>query len=171
MFGDARHPNLSEPRMHRRLAVRRVAVLASNAAISLENAHLYRDLHGREARVRRLVDANVIGIFIWHADGRVFDAKEEFVRIIGHSREDLVSDRVRWTDFTLPEWGEHDARVMEELKDGTAAKAQERELLRKDGTRVPVLTGGAIFEGSTVEGVTFVVDWTERKLAEQALRV
>jgi len=74
------------------------------------------------------------------------------------------------TDFTLPEWREHDARVMEELKDGTRAKAQERELLRKDGTRVPVLTGGAIFEGSTVEGVAFVVDWTERKRAEQALR-
>jgi PAS domain S-box-containing protein len=144
-------------------------LLASEAAVSLENARLYRDLQEGEARVRRLVDANIIGIFLWHADGRVFDANEEFVRIIGHSREDLASGRVRWTDFTLPEWREDDARVMEELRGGGAAKAQERELLRKDGARVPVLTGGTLFEGSTDEGVAFVVDLTERKQAEQAL--
>ncbi len=109
-------------------------VLASQAAISIENARLYRDLAERESRIRRLVDANIIGIFSWHADGRVFDANEEFVRIIGHSREDLVSGRVRWTDFTLPEWRERDAREMEKLRAGEASQAQERELLRKDGS-------------------------------------
>ena len=39
-------------------------VLASQAAISLENSRLYRDLADREAKIRRLVDANIIGIFI-----------------------------------------------------------------------------------------------------------
>ena len=76
-------------------------VLASDAAISLENARLYRDLQEREARVRRLIDANIIGVFIWHADGRVFDANEEFLRIVGYNREEFRSGRVRWTDFTL----------------------------------------------------------------------
>ncbi len=142
-------------------------LLASQAAISIENSRLYRDLAEREARVRRLLDANIIGIFSWHADGRVFDANKEFVRIIGHSRDDLVSGRVRWTDFTLPEWREHDAREMELLRTGAASQAQERELLRKDGTRVPVLTGGTMFEGSTAEGVAFVLDLTERKRTEQ----
>ena len=145
-------------------------LLASQAAISIENSRLYRELAERESRIRRLVDSNIIGIFTWHADGRVLDANEEFVRIIGHSREDLVSGRVRWTDFTLPVWRERDAREMELLKTGAVSKPQERELLRKDGARVPVLTGGAMFEGSTVEGVAFVVDWTERKRVEEALR-
>ena len=145
-------------------------LLATEAAISLENAHLYRDLREREAKVRRLVDANIIGIFTWHTDGRVFEANEEFLRIIGYSREGLVSGRLRWTDFTLPEWRERDARVMKELKEGGAAQAQERELLRKDGSRVPVLTGGTLFYGTPDEGVAFVVDLTERKRAEQAVR-
>ena len=39
-------------------------LLASQAAISLENSRLYRDLAEREAKIRRLVDANIIGIFI-----------------------------------------------------------------------------------------------------------
>jgi PAS domain S-box-containing protein len=144
-------------------------LLASQAAISLENSRLYRDLAERESRIRRLVDANIIGIFTWHEDGRVFDTNEEFVRIIGHSREDLTSGRVRWTDFTLPEWRERDAREMEQLRKGGTSEAQERELLRKDGTRVSVLTGGTMFEGSTDEGVAFVLDLTERRRAEDAL--
>src|SRR5580693_8735117 len=54
-------------------------LLASQAAISLENARLYNDLLEREARIRRLVDANIIGIFIWDFDGRIIDANEAFL--------------------------------------------------------------------------------------------
>ena len=145
-------------------------VLASDAAISLENARLYRDLQEREARVRRLIDANIIGIFIWHADGRVLDANEEFLRIIGYRREDVVSSRLRWTDFTLPEWRELDRRLLEELKQGGGHRSEEREYLRKDGTRVPVLTGGTMFEGVPDEGLAFVIDLTERKRDEAEIR-
>src|SRR4029453_8235277 len=144
-------------------------LLASQAAISIENSRSYRELKERESRIRQLVHANIIGIFSWHSDGRVLDANEEFVRIIGHSREDLVSGRVRWTDFTLPEWRERDAREMEKLRGGEVSQAEERGLLRKDGRRVPVLTGGTMFEGSKDEGVAFVFDLTERKRIEQRL--
>jgi PAS domain S-box-containing protein len=151
-----------------RMAV--LEVLASDAAISLENARLYRDLQEREARVRRLIDANIIGVFTWHADGRVFDANDEFLRIIGYSREEFASSGVRWTDFTLRELRERDLRLLEELRGGGAHKTEERELLRKDGARVPVLAGGSMFGGTTDQGVSFVVDLTERKRAELALR-
>ena len=145
-------------------------VLASDAAISLENARLYRDLQERETRVRRLIDANIIGIFIWHADGRVFDANDEFLHIIGHDREELIAGRLRWTDFTLPENRPRDLRILEDLKAGGEVKATERGLLRKDGTRVSVLTGGTMFEGVPNEGVAFIVDLTEQRRAEEALR-
>ena len=151
-----------------RMAV--LEVLASDAAISLENARLYRDLQEREARVRGLIDANIIGVFTWHADGRVFDVNDEFLRITGYSREDFVSGRVRWTDFTLQEWRQQDLRALEELRASGVHKAEEREFLTKDGARVPVLTGGSMFGGAPDQGVAFVVDVTERKRAELALR-
>ena len=70
-------------------------VLASQAAISLENTRLYRDLAEREAKIRRLVDANIIGIFIWNIEGRIVEANDAFLRMVGYDREDLASGRVQ----------------------------------------------------------------------------
>ena len=75
-------------------------LLASEAAISMENARLYRDLAERESRIRRLVDANIIGIIIWDLQGRILEANDAFLRIVGYDRDDLVSSGVRWTDLT-----------------------------------------------------------------------
>src|SRR6185437_14304578 len=61
-------------------------VLASQAAMSLENTRLYRDLEEREAKIRRLVDANIIGIFIWNLDGEILEANEAFLHIVGYDR-------------------------------------------------------------------------------------
>src|SRR6202042_87908 len=79
-------------------------LLASEAAISMENARLYRDLAERESRIRRLADANIIGIIIWDLEGRILEANDALLRIVGYDREDLVSQRLRWTDLTPPEW-------------------------------------------------------------------
>src|SRR6266478_896352 len=78
-------------------------LLASQAAISLENARLYNDVREREARIRRLVDANIIGITIWDFQGRIIEANEAFLDMLGYSREDLISGRLRWTELTLAE--------------------------------------------------------------------
>src|SRR5262249_55261702 len=75
-------------------------VLASQAAISLENTRLYRDLADREGKIRRLVDANIIGIFVADVEGRIFEANDAFLRIVGYDREDLVSGRLRRTELT-----------------------------------------------------------------------
>src|SRR5277367_6228933 len=77
-------------------------LLASQAAIALENARLYRDLEQREAKIRRLVDANIIGICITRPDGGIIEANDAFLKIVGYDHEDLVAGRVRWTDLTTP---------------------------------------------------------------------
>jgi PAS domain-containing protein len=74
-------------------------VLASQAAISLESSRLYRDLREREAQIRRLVDANIVGIMFWDLEGRILDANDAFLRMVGYEREDLVSGRLRWTEL------------------------------------------------------------------------
>ena len=151
-----------------RIAV--LELLAAQAAISLENTRLYGDLQEREAKIRRLVDANIIGIFIRDNEGRILEANDAFLRIVGYDREDLVSGGIRWTDLTPPEWRDRGARVVQELKTTGTAQPFEKEYLRKDGSRVPVLIGAAIFEESGNQGVAFVLDLTERKQAEENLR-
>jgi PAS domain S-box-containing protein len=145
-------------------------VLASQAAISLENSRLYHDLADRERKIRRLVDANIIGIFIADREGRILEANDAFQRILGYEREDLLSGRVRWTELSPHEWREVDKRTWEELLSTGTLQPFEKEYLRKDGSRVPVLIGAALFKEGGDEGLAFVLDLTERKRAEQALR-
>jgi PAS domain S-box-containing protein len=151
-----------------RIAV--LKLLASQAAISLENTRLYRDLEEREAKIRRLVEANIIGIFIWNLEGQIIEANEAFLRMVEYSREDLVSGRVRWTDLTPAEWRDRDERAMAEVKATGTVQPFQKEYLRKDGSRVPVLFGAVVFEGSGNEGVAFVLDLSEQKRAEEALQ-
>jgi PAS domain S-box-containing protein len=145
-------------------------VLASQAGISLENTWLYRDLENRERRIRRLIDANVIGIVIWDLDGRVIDANDAFLRMVQYDRKDLESG-LRWFDITPPEWQEVHSRVeAEELQATGKMQPREKEYFRKDGTRVPVMIGAACFEDQPDQGVAYIVDLSAQKRAEEALR-
>jgi PAS domain S-box-containing protein len=141
-------------------------LLASQAAIALENAHLYRDLADREAKIRRLVDANIIGIYLWASEGQIIEANDAFLRMVGHDREDLVAGRLRWTDLTPPELLDLEASLIRERNMTGRLQPFEKEYFRKDGSRVPVLIGVASFEEGENEGVAFVLDLTERKQAE-----
>jgi PAS domain S-box-containing protein len=141
-------------------------LLASQAAISLENALLYADLLEREARIRRLVDSNIIGIFFWDFDGNVTDANDALLQIVGYSRQDLLAGNVAWSSMTPPEYRAADAQAIEELRRSGTCQPYEKEFIRKDGRRIPVLVGGALLEGSQEHGVAFVLDLTERKAAE-----
>jgi PAS domain S-box-containing protein len=145
-------------------------MLTSQAAISLENARLYNELGEREARIRRLVDSNMIGIMIGDSHGRIIEANEAFLDVLGYGREDLISGRIRWTKLTPAEWAAADRDAIAELSATGTCKPYEKEYFRKDGSRVPVLVGGAFFERKQDEGVVFVIDMTERKRAEEALR-
>jgi PAS domain S-box-containing protein len=145
-------------------------LLASQAAISLENARLYRDVAEREAKIRRIVDANIIGIYVWDLEGRIVEANDAFLRILGSDREDLASGNICWTDLTPEEWLKADARLVQQLKKTGSLQPFEKEYFRKDGSRVPVLMGAASFDEGANRGVAFVLDLTERKRAEEALR-
>jgi PAS domain S-box-containing protein len=151
-----------------RIAV--LKLLASQAAMSLENTRLYRDLAKREAKIRRLVDANIIGIFIWDLDGTILEANDALLRMAGYGHEDLVSGRLRWTDLSAAQsLGRDRQELAAEIQRTGSLQPFEWEYVRKDGSRVPVLVGAASFEGEN-QGVSFVLDLTERKRAEQALR-
>ena len=156
---------------------------ADQAAIAIENVRLFeaekqrtlalaqanRDLAEREAKIRRLVDANIIGIFIWDFDGHIVEANDAFLRIVAYDREDLVAG-LSWTDLTPPEWCDDTERAIQEVRTTGITQPREKEFFRKDGSRVPIFHGNAMLEESETQGVAFVLDLTERKKAEEALR-
>lgn len=151
----------------------RVAVLrllALQAAISLENTYLYGDLAEREAKIRRLVDANIIGIVIWDLDGRIIDSNDAFLRMIGHDRDEITRGTLEWTALNPAEWRPTIEQRVAGLRSTGVAPTYERELVRKDGSRAPVLFGGAIFNATGDQAVGFAVDLTDRKRAEEAAR-
>jgi len=158
------------PRVFNQTRIAALKVLASQAAISLENTRLYANLEEREARIRRLVDANIMGIFIWNFEGEITEANEAFLRMVEYSRQDLISGRVRWTDLTPAKWRDRDALALADLRKVGTVQPYEKEFFRKGGSRVPVLAGAALFEEGGNEGVAFVLDLSEQKRAEGEIR-
>jgi len=125
---------------------------------------------GLEAKIRRLVEANVVGIVMFTLQGAITGANEAFLRMVQYDHEDLASGRVRWRDITPAEWHDRDERAVNELEATSTFQPFEKEYLRRDGSRVPVLLGGALFESGGNDGVAFVLDLSEQKRAERALR-
>src|SRR6266404_1357095 len=127
-------------------------------------------LRQREAKIQRLVDSNIIGIFIWDFDGRILEANDEFLRMVGYDREDLLAGSIWWTDLTPPDWRDRNNARIEQQKSSGRFESFEKEFTRKDGSRVPILIGGATFEKGGNQGVAFVLDLTERKRVEAEAR-
>ena len=150
-----------------RIAV--LELLAAQAAISLENTRLYSDLQEREGKIRRLVDANIIGVMVANLDGRIVEANDAFLEMIGHSREDRPS-QLRWTELTPPEWQPATQRAIAQVREAGACDVFEKEYVRKDGSKVPVLIASAALDEARTQSVSFVLDLTERKRAEAEAR-
>ena len=123
---------------------------------------------GLEAKIRRLVDANIIGIVIWNLEGAIIEANEAFLQMVQYGPEDIISGRLGWTDLTPPEWLSRDERRwLPELKMTGSLQPFEKEYFRKDGSRVAVLIGAAVLDEGGNQGVAFVLDLTERKRAQE----
>jgi PAS domain S-box-containing protein len=125
-----------------------------------------------EARFRRLVESNVQGVFFWNTRGEITQGNDAFLHLVGYTREDLAAARINWIALTPPEYAHLDRRGLAEVAATGACKPYEKEFLRKNGTRAPVLLGAASFLDEPSEGVCFVLDLTEqKKLEQQYLRV
>lgn len=119
-----------------------------------------------EARFRLLSQSDLIGLLFWDNDGTVLDGNEAFLKIIGRER-DALEQRLTWKEITPPEYWERDALARKDLTARGVVQAYEKECLRKDGTRVPVMWGVAKVPAVGYEGVAYVLDISERKEAEK----
>ena len=122
-----------------------------------------------EERYRRLSESNIIGIIQADLGGNVLEANDAFLRMVGHTRADIGADRTRWIDMTPLEYRERDKAGIQQLWVGGVCDPYEKEFIRKDGSRVPVLVGAAALERYPREWIGFVVDLTRLKSAERRL--
>jgi formate hydrogenlyase transcriptional activator len=125
-------------------------------------------LRRSRARVRPLPsEATIAGIVTGEFD-RIPEANDAFLQLVGYSREDLQSGRLTWPDLTPPEYSDLDDLAHEEGLRFGACSPYEKELFRKDGTRVPVLVATAVLKLSPFRWITFVQDLRARDEFESA---
>jgi PAS domain S-box-containing protein len=149
-------------------------LLASQAAITVEAAFWIRQerearvaLDRSESRFRQLSDSKLIGVICADRSGRILEANDYFLEMLGYTREDLRAERVRWTDLTPPEYAELDANALRELDATGICRPFEKDFFRKDRTRVPVLIAAANFDGTGSQSVAYVLDISDRRRAQE----
>jgi PAS domain S-box-containing protein len=157
--------------------------VADHAALAIGNARAYaaeraaRDAAEKatsafrqaQARFSRLWEAGVLGMLVSDLDHRVVEINDTLLDLLHYSRDEILSGSVVWRALSPPEWHEVDTRAVEQLRADGIAGLREKEYLRKDGQRVPVLVGSAMLVDGTTECISFVLDLTERKEAQSAL--
>jgi PAS domain S-box-containing protein len=150
--------------------------LADRAAVAYGRALLFeaeRAARERaeesESRFRALSNAGVLGIITSDETGRIIDANPAFLAMLGLTHDDLAAG-ISWQDVTPPEWLERDMEADRQMKTQGAVASYEKEFFDRDGRRVPVLIGATLVGIDRRIGVGFVLDITERKRAEAAIR-
>lgn len=127
-------------------------------------------LRQSEERFRMVYESGMLGMGFCTPDGRILDANDTYLAMIHRSREDLLNGRIDWREITPPEHVPFDLMGFEELIATGRCTPYEKEYLLHDGTRVPVIIGGALLPGSSSTAIAFALDISDRKKAEEALR-
>ncbi|MEB3357268.1 MAG: PAS domain-containing protein [Synechococcales bacterium] len=127
-------------------------------------------LADNESRLQGFVEANVIGIIYGDIHGNINAANDELLRIVGYTQDDVRSGRLRWIDITPPEYLALDELGIDEARARGACTPYEKEYIRKDGSRVPVLVGYSLVGETREETVVFVLDLSDRKQTERQLQ-
>jgi PAS domain S-box-containing protein len=120
--------------------------------------------------IRQIIDSNIVGVVIADAAGRIIEANDYYLGILGYAREEFEQGQVNWRAITPPEWLPLDEKAIAELRERGTCAPYEKEYLRRDGARVPVYLADALLAGPEEQIVAIVLDMTERKRAEEALR-
>ena len=121
-------------------------------------------LRASEARFRRLAESGVVGVVVAESSGKIIEANDAFLRMVGYTADEVRAGLVSWAGMTPPEWDQQSVVATEQLRTHGFARPWEKEYFRKDGSRVPVLVGVATLEEG--KNISVYIDLTERKRAD-----
>jgi len=138
-------------------------------ALGEESRRSKAKLEQSEFRFRRLIESNIIPVVCTNMD-RITEANDAFLNMVGYSRDDLERRAINWESMTPPECASKDEHAVLQLKLTGSCTPFEKEYIRKDGSRVPILIGGTVLSLSPLETLCFVVDLSDLKRLEAELR-
>lgn len=124
-------------------------------------------LKASEVKFKGLFSSSMIGIaFSSLKDWKIVEANNKFLEIIQYTQEDVSSNLVDWNCITPPEYAEKDQKAFLDYMEKGHINPYEKEFIRKDGSRVPVLIAAASTD-NPYSGVTFIVDITDLKASQE----
>jgi PAS domain S-box-containing protein len=129
--------------------------------------HLTQQLDGE---LRAFLDSGVTGILFGDIEGRIYDCNDEFLRIVGYPRSDVLNGTMRWDVITPPEDLPLDYTAIAEARQLGRCTPYEKRYVRRDGTIVHVVVGYTLLEPERHRTVAFVLDLTAQKSAEREAR-
>ncbi len=123
-------------------------------------------LRTSEARARALFESPVIGVVFADIYGHINGANDAILDLLGYTRADLEDGQLDWRRLTLPEHAAASERAIADARAHGFTRPFEKEYLRKDGTRVPILVGLTMLDEQREQIAAFMLDLTERKRGE-----
>lgn len=147
-----------------------VVKMAGMLADITEQRRMNEALRESEARFRQLAESNLIGIAFWNIYGKIYDANDVFLLMLGYSQTEMRAGKLNWQGVTLPEEQLAHGEAVQKAIAGQSIVPYETQFIHKDGHKVDVLVGFAMLEGSRDQGFSFVMDISDRKAAERALQ-
>jgi PAS domain S-box-containing protein len=131
-----------------------------------EQKRIEEALRQSQERANALMNSSIVGIFVSEGD-QIVDTNETFLRMTSYTREDLCAGRLNWIQMTPPEYLARTRQAQQELAARQQLSPYEKEYVCQDGSRLPVLVGGVLFQHHPLQMITFVLDNSARKELEQ----
>jgi PAS domain S-box-containing protein len=158
----------SQPRDWRDDEIELFRELANRIFPRLERARAEAALRESERRLQKAIEIETVGVIFFNMAGEFTGANEAFARMSGFSRGEMSSGEINWEDLTPPEWMGRSHEAFAELKATGRTTPYEKEYFRKDGSRFWGLFAASMIDEN--EAVEYVVNVSERKQVEEALR-
>lgn len=144
--------------------IKRILIHAVDVTEQVKAKH---NLQMSEAKLRRIVESNIIGIIFYDVMGKITEANDAFLKLMGYTKTDLKKGRIQLDTISPKEYVKDDTKALEEIKVKGVCAPYEKEFFRKDGSRISVFIGAASLDQLSNERVAFVLDITDRKQLER----
>ncbi len=132
-----------------------------------ERKRMEETLRASETKLRRLVDANIVGIIVTTLSGQILEANDTFLSLVGYTREELMTGKLSWRTITPPEYQQISDQVVQELRQYGVCQPIEKAYINKEGKHVSVLLAAARLDETTDYNICFILDMTEQKDLEK----